>query len=379
MASNGKFNAPSGHPNDTLRIRFTEEDGQESVTVAGWLAEFIDGAESTLDIAIYDCRLSAAPAEIISETLYRKLRQGVQIRLIYDHGDKPQTPRGIDRNGADPAPRDTHERVEELGLPPELILGVGGNGGLMHHKYLIRDRKSVWTGSLNLTDDGFRRMDNTILTLDSKPIADLYTRDFEQIWTTRSIEVTGAFQTDPASLSYAGRETLTDVDFSPGQGEQINEWVAAKVRQARRRIVLCSMLINSSKLLGALVDQLDRGQVEISGVYDHTQMMGVLDQWQEIPEIQWKIDAVKRVIREGRLVGKRSLPYRAGASHNFMHNKTVVVDDTVITGSYNLSHAAQGNAENMLAIHNPELAELVIAYTRHLAGRYGDRGRRNKP
>jgi len=51
-----------------------------------------------------------------------------------------------------------------------------------------------------------------------------------------------------------------------------------------------------------------------------------------------------------------------------------VVDDTVITGSYNLSHAAQGNAENMLAIESPALAERVVAYARHLAERYGGRG-----
>jgi phosphatidylserine/phosphatidylglycerophosphate/cardiolipin synthase-like enzyme len=298
------------------------------------------------------------------------MRQGVQVRLIYDRGEKPQSASGIDRNGGDCAPLDTHDRVEELGLPPSSIRGVGSYRGLMHHKYVVRDREAVWTGSLNITDDSMRRMDNTVLTLQSEQLADLYTRDFEQIWTKQSIEVTGAFRTDPDSLRFAGRTTMTDVDFSPGQGEQINEWVAAKVHRARRRIVICSMLINSSKLLNALTSQLDRGEVDLSGVYDHTQMAGVLSQWDDQPELEWKVEAVKRVVQEGRLVGKRSLPYRAGESHNFMHNKTVVVDDTVITGSYNLSHSAQANAENMLAIQNPELAEEVIAYTRHLARKY---------
>ena len=47
-----------------------------------------------------------------------------------------------------------------------------------------------------------------------------------------------------------------------------------------------------------------------------------------------------------------------------MHNKTIVVDDVALTGSYNFSHAAQANAENMLAIANPDLGAEIVAYTR---------------
>ena len=39
-----------------------------------------------------------------------------------------------------------------------------------------------------------------------------------------------------------------------------------------------------------------------------------------------------------------------------MHNKILVVDDTVITGSYNFSRSAQFNAENILFIDSARLA-----------------------
>ena len=113
------------------------------------------------------------------------------------------------------------------------------------------------------------------------------------------------------------------------------------------------MLINSSKLLGALMNVLDEQNLELWGVYDKTQMEGVLQQWNGQPHVQWKVDAVHRLLREAELIGKESLPYRPGHSHNFMHNKLLIVDDTVITGSYNLSHAAQSNAENMLGDRKP--------------------------
>jgi phosphatidylserine/phosphatidylglycerophosphate/cardiolipin synthase-like enzyme len=368
------FHASGGKPGDTLAVRFLEEGGQDEMDVAGWLAEFVDGAHHSLDVAIYDCRLSARPAALLRDALADRIAAGVRVRLVYDAGEKPQSASGLDRTGADFAPPDTDYRVKELGLADELTRGVTDFRGLMHQKYLVRDRAQVWTGSLNLTDDSMSRQENLVVLLNSEPLATLFTRDFEQLWESGQIGVSNAFQTDPDLLRYDGAPAPTDVDFSPGQGEQINEWVAARVMRARRRIVLCSMLLNSSKLLNSLTHQLDRGGLDFWGVFDGTQMAEVLGQWQERDDLAWKIAAVHRVIDEGRLVGKRSTPYRPGESHNFMHNKTIVVDDTVITGSYNLSHAAQGNAENMLAIESPALAERVVAYTHHLAERYAGRG-----
>jgi len=53
-----------------------------------------------------------------------------------------------------------------------------------------------------------------------------------------------------------------------------------------------------------------------------------------------------------------------------MHNKVLVIDDTVITGSYNFSRSAQFNAENILFIDSPALAELYRRYIDHLIEKY---------
>jgi phosphatidylserine/phosphatidylglycerophosphate/cardiolipin synthase-like enzyme len=54
-----------------------------------------------------------------------------------------------------------------------------------------------------------------------------------------------------------------------------------------------------------------------------------------------------------------------------MHNKILVIDDTVITGSYNFSRSAQFNAENILFIESPALAEKYSHYIDHLIQKYG--------
>ena len=53
-----------------------------------------------------------------------------------------------------------------------------------------------------------------------------------------------------------------------------------------------------------------------------------------------------------------------------MHNKVLVNDDTVITGSYNFSRSAQFNAENILFIESAPLAKTYSAYTDHLKSKY---------
>jgi len=45
-----------------------------------------------------------------------------------------------------------------------------------------------------------------------------------------------------------------------------------------------------------------------------------------------------------------------------MHNKVLVIDDTVITGSYNFSRSAELNAENILFINSARLAETYSRY-----------------
>lgn len=357
-------------PGDTISLRLLAQDAFPATEVADWLARFIAQAQTSLHLAFYDCRLSPAPAGIIREALGARIAAGVDVRLIYDAGDKPQSMADVEERGTDLAPPDTHDRVAELGLPPDRIRAVHGIRTLMHHKYMIRDGATVWTGSTNLTDDSMSRMENLILTLDAIELATLYDRDFNQLWETGSITGSGAFPTSPTTLQYGGRPAPTDVDFSPGQGEAINAWVARRVAAARQRIVICSMLVNSSRLVRALIAQLERGVVEISGLYDRTQMQGVVQQWRGESQLGWKVAAVERLFRDANLVGKVTRPYRPAAPHDFMHNKTLVIDDTVITGSYNFSHSAQDNAENILLIQNPPLAERIVTYTEELADRY---------
>jgi phosphatidylserine/phosphatidylglycerophosphate/cardiolipin synthase-like enzyme len=151
---------------------------------------------------------------------------------------------------------------------------------------------------------------------------------------------------------------------------EIDSEIAGRVRAAQHRVRICSLLINSGTLINELGKLLRNGRVPVDGIYDRTQMEQVYLQWQEVPQNRWKIGALHEIIARTGLIGKNSTPYSALGHHNYMHNKVLVIDDTVITGSYNFSRSAQFNAENILFIESAPLTDTYSAYIDHLKSKY---------
>ena len=54
-----------------------------------------------------------------------------------------------------------------------------------------------------------------------------------------------------------------------------------------------------------------------------------------------------------------------------MHAKVTVADDHVFTGSYNLSHSGEQNAENVLEIRDRDLAERLAGWIDEVRAPYG--------
>ena len=346
-----------------LSVILLSEGEQQADAVMTRLTNFLKPARQSLDFALYDMRLSDRLKNQLVGTLQERAAQGVQIRLCYD-GDKPLRPNLA--AGQDPAPPGTGGFVQSLGYPWRRIGGMK----LMHHKFIVRDCASIWTGSTNITDDAFALMENNILEIDAPVLANYYRQDFAQLWAKENFENTGDIKTLPVPLTFSGQPAIARVMFSPGCGSEIDSEIANRVRSAKRHVRICSLLINSGTLISALGELLRNNRVTVSGIYDRTQMRDVYRQWQDVPQNRWKIGALEEVILRARLVGKNSTPYSPTGRHDFMHNKILVIDNTVITGSYNFSRSAQFNAENILMIESARLAEMYSAYIDHLMQKY---------
>src|SRR4029077_13923439 len=175
------------------------------------LTTFIRAAKQTLDLAVYDMRFGDALKAALSSALRERAAAGVQIRFCFD-GDKPVEPNVA--AGQDPAPAGTSAFVQSLGYPWRRIAGMK----LMHSKFIVRDRESLWTGSTNFTGDAFTLMENNVVTIDSPPLAAYYAADFEQLWEKENFENTGKIHTEPVALTFADQPATARVMFSPGCG-----------------------------------------------------------------------------------------------------------------------------------------------------------------
>jgi phosphatidylserine/phosphatidylglycerophosphate/cardiolipin synthase-like enzyme len=262
-----------------------------------------------------------------------------------------------------PPPRTEPGLIESLPFPTAAIPGVPD---LMHHKYIVRDRTAVWTGSTNWTVDSWTREENVILTADSAELAARFGVDFEQLWTGRNVEHSGKVDTAPFQVG----ATSVRAWFCPGRGERLAHRIAKAIGTAQTRVRIASPVLSSAPILATLAQVVGDGKVDVAGVVDQTQVLEVIHQWQMNGNAPWKEPLLRTVLGRALFSGKHSTPYSPDSVHDFMHAKVTVADDIVFVGSFNLSHSGERNAENVLEIADAAMADELAAFIDTVRARY---------
>jgi phosphatidylserine/phosphatidylglycerophosphate/cardiolipin synthase-like enzyme len=334
------------------------DGGQEPMEIARKVAEFVDGAKHTLDLALYDVRLPSPVGDVVADSLRGAAARGVAVRIAFNeehrHGHAVPVP---------PPPRTEPDLLAALGVP---IRPIPGEPDLRHHKYIVRDGASVWTGSTNWTNDSWSREENVIVTVESPAVAAAYAHDFSQLWDRSSVAGSGDFDVQPARVGSAAVHAW----FCPGRGEALAERIAETIGSAKRRVRIASPVLTSAPVLTALAKVSADRAVDLAGVIDGTQIEEVYGQWAENEHSRWKLDSLRAILPAGGFTAKRSTPYRPGSVHDYMHAKMTVVDDLLFVGSFNLSHSGELNAENVLEIADAGLAEQMAAFIDSVRARY---------
>jgi phosphatidylserine/phosphatidylglycerophosphate/cardiolipin synthase-like enzyme len=256
-------------------------------------------------------------------------------------------------------------RVEAVGVKWKPVPGIPD---LMHHKYVVRDGATVLTGSTNWTNDSWNREENVIVTIESSEIAKDFALNFEGLWDNPIVALSGRMSSPWSQLADG---TSMRPYFCPGRADKLVHAMARSLSSASRRIRICSPVITSGPILGTLAEVIAQSKVDVSGVYDATQMDEVNHQWSTQAGTAWKIAAFHSIASGARFGAKRSTPYAKGTTHDFMHAKILVADDYVYTGSFNLSHSGESNAENVIQVESAAVADLCAAYIDSVAARYG--------
>jgi phosphatidylserine/phosphatidylglycerophosphate/cardiolipin synthase-like enzyme len=305
-----------------LRVFFTAPLSPSARLLQGGpdeaLAESILEARVSVDVAAYQFNLVR-----LRQALVEAHRRGVAVRMVTDSDylDEPEV-----------------QKIIEEGIP---VLG-DRREGLMHNKFVVIDRTEVWTGSMNLTDNGAYRNNNHLLCIRSAELAASYHTEFEEMFSEDKFG-SGSPSGGPSpqiNISGLPDGLPVEVYFSPEDGTARR--IIELVGEAQESISVLAYSFTSDEIAGALLNRHQAG-VNISGVFETSQYLSNTGTEYE------------RLLEAGMDV------HLDGNSGN-MHHKVIILDgEIVITGSYNFSASAETrNDENTLIIRDADTAGLFM-------------------
>ncbi|MBI6545840.1 MAG: hypothetical protein HY692_03540 [Cyanobacteria bacterium NC_groundwater_1444_Ag_S-0.65um_54_12] len=264
---------------------------------------------------------------VTNALLRAKQDRNVAVRLVTD------TDYYYDRQ----EPSQVTEPIKKL-LAAGIPIVPDRHKAFMHHKFLMINRKLVWTGSFNISENGAFKQNNNAILLRSSRLAADYRTEFEQMFSDQRF---GAHKPriKPYPLVKIGK-VIVEPLFSQ---DDVNVRLAQEVRKAKKSVKFMAFAFTDKTLGQAMLDQArDRKLVE--GIFERR---GANSDSSRYPELK-----------------AAGLDVHMDGNPQYMHHKVIIIDDTtLITGSFNFSKAADNsNDENLVIIRNaPRLVKKYLA------------------
>ncbi len=288
---------------------------QETGGLDGPLADAIDSARLSVDVAIYSLSLNS-----IRDALVRAHDRGVQVRMVMESDN-------LDRS--DP------QKLKDAGIP---ILG-DRREGLMHDKFVIIDNSEVWLGSMNFTDSGAYADNNNMIRIHSVKMAENYSKEFEEMFVDDKFGADIVAGTPNPRVTIDG--TFIDVYFAPDDNVQAS--LLDLINNAQESVYFMAFSFTADPLGEALRVAAKEGVI----------VAGVMDAEQVKSNIGTEFD----------LFSQAGLDVYKDGNPGLMHHKVMIVDESlVILGSYNFTNSAETkNDENLIVIYNEDIAAQFMA------------------
>lgn len=281
--------------NGTLSVFFCPQDNCEQQ-----LLFHLNQTTTSIDCAFYDLNLPSA-----IELLQEKESSGVHIRIVVDADNK--------------------DAVSSLSF-----VHFDTRQAYMHDKFCIFDAKEMMTGSMNPTVSDATQNNNNILFISSQILAKNYEDEFLSLWN-------GDFGADGAVAvpRFLFNNFTVENYFCPE--DNCEQHILDILAAANTSIHFMTFSFTSDAIGDLLLEKGSSG-VEIAGVMEKSQN----NAYSEYRQLHEKFN----VSWDG--------------NPRFLHHKVFIIDHAiVITGSMNPSkNGNEKNDENILIIHDPQIAEL---------------------
>ncbi len=322
----------------------TDPPGIYTASIIDTMISYINLAQSTLDIALYDFTNHASFSDernlALVNAINAAFNRGVTVRMITDANVNNEVLTNLD--------------------PSVPILKVKTTA-IMHNKFIIVDRESIlnsWliTGSTNPTYNNIVIDFNNLVAIQEKSLAKAYNLEFNEMYggsgespdTIKSL--IGSDKTDNTPHHFSVNGKRIEVYFSPS--DFTTSHIVNTLNEAETSIDFAMMAFTEDLLGNALVAAKARN-IKVRGVIDYIEYSG---------------SEYSKLLGAGIKVQDYANPDGKGwPDAPTLHHKFAVVDAgtpgaAVITGSHNWTAAAESkNDENTMIIHDQVISNLFKA------------------
>lgn len=288
----------------SIQLFFTHQDSLEKQ-----FAAVTEKAQTSIDLAFYDISLVKMAKKLIEAK-----KRGVRVRIVSEFDNKNN---------------DAIKALQQAQIP----IVFDNVKSLMHNKFMIIDKKKVWTGSANLSRFDMRFNRNNVFLIENKVLAKEFEKEFlemfeDKLFGTKSPHNTKTFFNinDIGIFLYFAPEVRVD------------KIIKAEILKAKKTIQLAAFAFTHKGILSALLKKRAQG-VKLKILLDS--------------RLGKHRSSVTHVLKE------KKIPFTIYKGRGKLHHKFIVIDsETVLTGSFNFTqNATFRNDENLLVFKNMHIAD----------------------
>jgi len=305
------------------------EVGDDMRDMGSAIDRLMSTANDSIDIAIYGLRKQQWFLDRVADLR----RRGVALRFTVDQIKGKLGEWRVTENFPYPDVFKLVGIAKDSSVRPDVgPSGAPRAGSVMHNKFLVVDRKTVWLGSTNIsnseTGSGYNA--NSAMAVRSPHLAEIYSREFSQMFDDRLYSTAKSARAGQ-SLRFADG-TVLSVFFSP-QDAPIEHAIVPFIRAARKTLNIGMFFLTENRIGDEIIAAKRRG-VDVKIILDASGAHHP----SSLTEKLRKNGIILRIENWG---GK-------------MHMKTAVADGKdVIIGSMNWSNdGGKQNDENTVWIKN---------------------------
>lgn len=207
--------------------------------------------------------------------------------------------------------------------------------GLMHHKFCVINNTYVITGSYNPTQ--INNHHENLILIESPTIANNYIKEFEQLRKINQDKQNKKEKTRTNKIIF-NNYTLENY-FCPQ--DNCKQQVLEKIKSANQTIKFMLFTFTDQDIAKEIVKKHEEG-IKVKGIIENFQN-----------KRYWQVPTLE----------ENNVTFKIHSARELQHNKIFIIDNIVITGSYNPTRAANTiNDENILVITQPEIVQEYKEY-----------------